>query len=887
MAVLEELGSKLTDIVGIKVGFPLSNDEDLVMKVYSRLCLLYDEAWDFEATGISCKQIQRRLNLVGIGHLCPTAADVTDRRRLPRIWSAFVGQLEQRHGSHGLYQRLRKVLKQQQILAARRDAERDRWQRGGEAAHGADLADASVCSTLSHASQEAVGFAKPLPRAPAAHGVFSSASPTRAGRSRIPVPQRPNVIPTGRQLPAHAGSPADKPVHRLLSQLVVANKRLSGSGNLSYVLSEVAPVRRSVDESPEPTAGSNGGTPRRRSLIPAAVTVEQALGQYIEDRLNVRFPADDAAPERQAAAPAVAAAGRLDLTFSAERPAAPSPAAQTSAAGEPADAFEEESAHKENVEPFELAEMRAASEVKSVDGNVETNRDARRGTFEVTPAQSGAKRDSVAGIAAATPSETQVMREGQLEVLAPADNTEVCTPAEGLSEPATSAADLKTDAADVHAALAVPPEKEVLQKRRSRAKQANEENAACPSSEMPEPAEIPEEQVPKKRRGQPKKNKPVENEAPSSGQPALSVPPEPDVPLKRRNRAKKPKPIADDDANITSPEMPTPALPIEEETEKRPGRAEKSKPEAEEDAASQTRLRSGSEPEVLVEKELPEKRRGRTTRATPVAEEDAGVALIELPAPELPAENEIPGKRRGRSKAKPVAGMVPPGHGDEESASSERATPPPAQEAPKKRRGRSRKAKPAADEVAGDSSVEGVCPPKHPDSARCQPPQALPGDGPGLAGRRRRAKPGIEADVEAESETTPITSCEEQAEAKDIAVSGETGRLESSGEQVPKSKNAPRVTRKGRQVAPDAPTTDEISAVAAAGGPSELAAAPLQVRATRRRTRLAVDDGQPELDAAVELAEGDRAQRPAETARRQRWSAGRAAPFGPWKTASD
>ena len=61
MAVLEELGSKLTDIAGIKVSFPVKNDKDFILKIYSRLCLMYDETWDFgDATfSLSCKMVLR------------------------------------------------------------------------------------------------------------------------------------------------------------------------------------------------------------------------------------------------------------------------------------------------------------------------------------------------------------------------------------------------------------------------------------------------------------------------------------------------------------------------------------------------------------------------------------------------------------------------------------------------------------------------------------------------------------------------------------------------------------------------------------------------------------------------------------------------------------
>ena len=95
---------------------------------------------------------------MGIAHLTPTPADVVDPRRLPRVWSAFLAQLEQKYGSQGLYPRLRKVLKQQQILAARREAERERQQRMAGSAHSPSKgADVSTCSSAhSQDSQEDV-----------------------------------------------------------------------------------------------------------------------------------------------------------------------------------------------------------------------------------------------------------------------------------------------------------------------------------------------------------------------------------------------------------------------------------------------------------------------------------------------------------------------------------------------------------------------------------------------------------------------------------------------------------------------------------------------------------------------------------------------------------
>ena len=61
MAVLEELGSKLTDIAGIKVSFPVKEDKDFILKIYARLCLMYDETWDCgdSSYALSCKKILR------------------------------------------------------------------------------------------------------------------------------------------------------------------------------------------------------------------------------------------------------------------------------------------------------------------------------------------------------------------------------------------------------------------------------------------------------------------------------------------------------------------------------------------------------------------------------------------------------------------------------------------------------------------------------------------------------------------------------------------------------------------------------------------------------------------------------------------------------------
>ena len=103
----------------------------------------------------------RLLNRVGIAHLTPTPADVVDPRRLPRVWSAFLAHLEQKYGSQGLYPRLRKVLKQQQILAARREAERERQQRMvGSAAspNKSHAGNMSTCSALSQDSQEDIRY---------------------------------------------------------------------------------------------------------------------------------------------------------------------------------------------------------------------------------------------------------------------------------------------------------------------------------------------------------------------------------------------------------------------------------------------------------------------------------------------------------------------------------------------------------------------------------------------------------------------------------------------------------------------------------------------------------------------------------------------------------
>ena len=57
-AVLEELGTKLTDIAGIKVTFPVKEDKNFILKIYGRLCLMYDETWEC-GDSLSCKKIMR------------------------------------------------------------------------------------------------------------------------------------------------------------------------------------------------------------------------------------------------------------------------------------------------------------------------------------------------------------------------------------------------------------------------------------------------------------------------------------------------------------------------------------------------------------------------------------------------------------------------------------------------------------------------------------------------------------------------------------------------------------------------------------------------------------------------------------------------------------
>lgn len=73
--------------------------------------------------------------MVGIGHLCPKPADVTDPRRLPRMWSAFVSKIEEKYGSSGLYPRLRKVsaakdVREVQHSSGRLNMDFSRMQRG-------------------------------------------------------------------------------------------------------------------------------------------------------------------------------------------------------------------------------------------------------------------------------------------------------------------------------------------------------------------------------------------------------------------------------------------------------------------------------------------------------------------------------------------------------------------------------------------------------------------------------------------------------------------------------------------------------------------------------------------------------------------------------------
>ncbi|XP_043239070.1 proteoglycan 4-like [Amphibalanus amphitrite] len=751
-AVLEELGSKLTDIAGIKVSFPVKEDKDFILKIYARLCLMYDETWDCgnASISLSCKKILRLLNRVGIAHLTPTAADVVDPRRLPRVWSAFISHLEQKYGSQGLYPRLRKVLKQQQILAARREAERERQQRLAGLASSpckSHPGDVSTCSTLSQDSQEDVRFVKPRPPVfkPRDVSVLSapSASPGRgAVRSRIPVPTKQNVIPTGKQLartpsvPPSKGPPAAGQPQRVQ---MFGSPRLVAPKAAAALTATAAAVPAAADRSPpspcgrsdsgaSESASSTDASPgRRRSLIPAPKTPEQALGEYIESVLNTDFPHSAAEKVSEPAAETT-----LNVTYSAERPVAPAgreagPA--PSPAADARDAILQAAEDKENVQPAPVEELAA----KAADAPKDVSpRDVRRDTYEVAPAAETAEKGDGDAPSSAPPQQ---------------DAAEVPQKARAKKGPSKK----NTAPAAVEAAPAPEPGP-ITQPVQ------NEEPAAPAPDQSEQEPTVVEEQPGKRRHDRSKKDAPDSEQVETADQEQTA----PKVSKKRSARAKKVEaalqdpsiaevaPAVESASAVENPvESVSEPVPIEPKTEapkKRGGR-----PKKERKVPSEVPLTNVTEDTVASEE-------GGSPQ---LKDSTACDAEVTNPAESKPVEpkTEAPKKRGGRPKKEKQAASEAPSEPEVTAVSEDGPAPQPAEpgvcdaklesvvestpvepntEAPKKRGGRSKKDKQAANEAPFEESVSSK-------------------EGPAPQPAEQAAEPAVcDANLESVVESTPI-----------------------------------------------------------------------------------------------------------------------------------
>ncbi|KAF0309554.1 hypothetical protein FJT64_019359 [Amphibalanus amphitrite] len=692
----------------------------------------------------------RLLNRVGIAHLTPTAADVVDPRRLPRVWSAFISHLEQKYGSQGLYPRLRKVLKQQQILAARREAERERQQRLAGLASSpckSHPGDVSTCSTLSQDSQEDVRFVKPRPPVfkPRDVSVLSapSASPGRgAVRSRIPVPTKQNVIPTGKQLartpsvPPSKGPPAAGQPQRVQ---MFGSPRLVAPKAAAALTATAAAVPAAADRSPpspcgrsdsgaSESASSTDASPgRRRSLIPAPKTPEQALGEYIESVLNTDFPHSAAEKVSEPAAETT-----LNVTYSAERPVAPAgreagPA--PSPAADARDAILQAAEDKENVQPAPVEELAA----KAADAPKDVSpRDVRRDTYEVAPAAETAEKGDGDAPSSAPPQQ---------------DAAEVPQKARAKKGPSKK----NTAPAAVEAAPAPEPGP-ITQPVQ------NEEPAAPAPDQSEQEPTVVEEQPGKRRHDRSKKDAPDSEQVETADQEQTA----PKVSKKRSARAKKVEaalqdpsiaevaPAVESASAVENPvESVSEPVPIEPKTEapkKRGGR-----PKKERKVPSEVPLTNVTEDTVASEE-------GGSPQ---LKDSTACDAEVTNPAESKPVEpkTEAPKKRGGRPKKEKQAASEAPSEPEVTAVSEDGPAPQPAEpgvcdaklesvvestpvepntEAPKKRGGRSKKDKQAANEAPFEESVSSK-------------------EGPAPQPAEQAAEPAVcDANLESVVESTPI-----------------------------------------------------------------------------------------------------------------------------------
>ncbi|KAF0291658.1 hypothetical protein FJT64_010239 [Amphibalanus amphitrite] len=659
----------------------------------------------------------RLLNRVGIAHLTPTAADVVDPRRLPRVWSAFISHLEQKYGSQGLYPRLRKVLKQQQILAARREAERERQQRLAGLASSpckSHPGDISTCSTLSQDSQEDVRFVKPRPPVfkPREVSALSapSASPGRgAVRSRIPVPTKQNVIPTGKQLartpslPPSKGPPAASQPQRVQ---MFGSPRLVAPKAAAALTATAAAVPVAADRSPpsprgrsdsgaSESASSTDASPgRRRSLIPAPKTPEQALGEYIESVLNTDFPHSAAEKVSEPAAETT-----LNVTYSAERPVAPAgreagPA--PSPAADARDAILQAAEDKENVQPAPVEELAA----KAADAPKDVSpRDVRRDTYEVAPAAETAEKGDGDAPSSAPPQQDA------------AEVPQKVRAKKGPSKKTTAPAAVEAAPAPEPGPITQPVQ--------------NEEPAAPAPAQSEQEPTVVEEQPGKRRRDRSKKDVPDSERVETADQEQTA----PKVSKKRSARAKKVE-AAPQDPSVTevapavesavavedpveSVSEPAPTEPKTEAPKKRGGR-----PKKERKAPSEVPLTNVTEDTVASEE-------GGSPQ---LKDSTACDAEVTNPAESKPVEpkTEAPKKRGGRPKKEKQAASEAPSEPEVTAVSEDGPAPQPAEpgvcdaklesvvesipvepntEAPKKRGGRSKKDKQAANEAPFEESV--------------------------------------------------------------------------------------------------------------------------------------------------------------------------------------